>query len=437
MTTRLLLVATIFCLSVAFPIDGTRAAQYEFVNVIDTGGESPSAAPFTYHLVPAIHGETAAFLSYYQGWSKHTLYAGNGAPPSPVMTNGDPSPVGPIDVIRDPAIGENAAAFVGHFGQGQQGVFTKGNGIVTTIAKTGDITLAGPFISFDSYLEQHFPFVSISGDTVAFRGVMEQARHYNEGIFTGSGGALTTIAKTGDPVAFPGFTDLTLARFGDPAISGDTVAFRASYGRGGQFGGGGIFTGNGGPLTSIVQPGDPAPAGRFSEFSDPSISGDSIAFIATYDSNPGPLKHGLFVSREGYLETIVKTGDPVPGGGVFTYLLGTGWQFNVPSIAGNSVAFMATYQDDVAMQTINGVFVSRNGQITSVIKKGDPLFGSTVRFVAIGKFGLDPTGSGNLAFSYQLANNRQGIAIARFVPEPMSIVLAAGSLLLFALRRQR
>jgi hypothetical protein len=70
---------------------------------------------------------------------------------------------------------------------------------------------------------------SISGSTVAFLGRYDSSNGA-EGIFTGSGGALTTIAKTGDMAPSGTFDD----GFGDPSISGSTVAFKGDFNAGSE-----------------------------------------------------------------------------------------------------------------------------------------------------------------------------------------------------------
>jgi hypothetical protein len=56
-----------------------------------------------------------------------------------------------------------------------------------------------------------------------------------------------------------------------------------------------------------------------------------------------------------------------------------------------------------------------------VIKVGDALFGSTVAYLDMGNAALNDVGQ--FAFSYRLANNVSGIAVANNVPEPGSTAL--------------
>lgn len=189
--------------------------------------------------------------------------------------------------------------------------------------------------------------------------------------------------------------------FGHPAISEGTVAFRAAY-----LSGVGIFIGNGGPLSTIVKTGDPAPSGTFTDLGSPSISGDIVAFGGEYSAGAG-----IFIGGGGPLMAIVEEGDAAP--------LETFTSVGTPSISGTQVAFVGTY----GSFTHRGIFVGNGGPLSTVIKTGDSLFGSTVVGVSFGRFGLDAGGSGNLAFLYQLADGQFGVAAALTVPEPRAFAL--------------
>ncbi len=59
-----------------------------------------------------------------------------------------------------------------------------------------------------------------------------------------------------------------------------------------------------------------------------------------------------------------------------------------------------------------------------MLKTGNLLFGSTVTDVRLSKQALND--AGQLAFSYTLADGRNGIAVANTVPEPGSARVATG-----------
>jgi hypothetical protein len=99
------------------------------------------------------------------------------------------------------------------------------------------------------------------------------------------------------------------------------------------------------------------------------------------------------------------------------------------------VAFSAAYNNG----NNTGIFMGDGGPLTTVIKFGDSLFGSTVGNLGMGRFALDPGGNGNLAFWYQLADGRTGIALASPVPEPPTwamLVAVAAAAACVSLRRR-
>jgi hypothetical protein len=202
-----------------------------------------------------------------------------------------------------PSVSGNTVAFVGSY-TGVFGVFTGSGGSLTTIAKQGD---AGPTRPFNSFGE-----TAISGSSVAFIGIYDDP---GRGVFVSSGGALTTIAKTGDSVP----NGVLGTNFGPPAISGSTVAFIE------RFGFGAIYAGDGGPLTLIAKAGDPAPIGAFTQLFDVDMYGDTV--VSSGD--------GVFQSRNGALQTIAKSGDAAPFGTFHCC-------FRDTSISGDRIAFLAS-----------------------------------------------------------------------------------------------
>ena len=260
----------------------------------------------------------------------------------------------------------------------------------------------GTFINFQD--------PAMSGSLAAFLG----AYSAGSGIFTGSGGALTTIAKTGDLAPTGTFTNLDR-----PALSGSSAAFLGTYNGSANKG---IFTGGGGALTTIAKTGDPAPAGTFTNFDWPAISGSTAAFRGYY-----PGGSGIFNGSGGALTTIAKTGDAAPIGTFSDFLNAQ----NGVSLSGSTTVFQADYNGGAGM----GIFTGNGGTPMPVILRGSSLFGSTVSNVDMGSFDAD---AGRIAFRYILSDGRRGIAMAT-APEPSSAVLAALGALgiaMFAWRRR-
>jgi len=103
--------------------------------------------------------------------------------------------------------------------------------------------------------------------TVVFDGRL----HGVPGIFTGSGGPVTTVYETNG--SFSSFFAATINDSG-------SVAFNASLDAGGE----GIFTGNGGLVTTIADTGD-----GLSFFSAPSINNSGTVAFSAFDSAGGAI----------------------------------------------------------------------------------------------------------------------------------------------------
>jgi hypothetical protein len=357
------------------------AAAYNFINIADNATLGPAGAFSSFGISPAISGRKVAFRG---SAGVSGIFTGSGGPIATIAQGGDPTSGGTLKGIYEPAISGNAVAFAGTF-QGGEGVFTGNGGPLTTIMKAGDVAPVGTFDVTRRY-------VAISDGQVAFQG------HYlgGWGFFSGDGGPLTTIVKSGDPASFGAFAGFDVF---SAAISGNNVAFMGGVG-----GSVGIFIGNGGPLVPIVITGDPAPNGEFRSFREPAISGDKAAFYATYSHGPG-----IFAGSGGPLTRIVNRGESTSGG--------TFADFGHVALSGDMVAFDGSYEGSLGLRG-RGLFVGDGGPLTTVIRTGDPLFGSTLRNLEFGRFGLDENGGGNLTFQYRLDNGRYGIAMAVPVPEP-------------------
>jgi hypothetical protein len=280
------------------------------------------------------------------------------------------------------------------------------------------------------------PVISDTGITAFEANLSSNARE----IFTNDGATTKIIANTADQ----GF----IARFlGSPSINRfGTVAFFAT--RNG-FTSQAVFVGNGGPLTTVSDTRN----SNFSGFQNVAINDfGKIAFGAsTNDGNTGVFVLGTARGRDGQLEVlpeapidIVDTsnldftgfGDPVinafglvadeafrPGNNIEVITADrrrvtarTDVTTNAfllvehPSINDEgAVAFFATRNDgsDVILLEATG-----GDKPIPVIQSGDPLFGSVVTNLDLGRFALNDRFQ--MAFQYTLEDGRTGIAVASF-----------------------
>jgi hypothetical protein len=364
------------------------------------------------------------------------------------------APTGSFSNFQNPAISGSTVAFYGAF-NGSQGIFTGSGGALTTVAKVGDVFPSGTVVTFkDNAVVSIAP--SISGNTVAFWcGVRDNSNNFISSIHTSSGGVVSSAAQAGGPaptgtyngvtglelpaidgdtvafwasynnvnsgvVANIGGTPVSIVRYGDPApvgtfnpggfaglnlsVSGNTVAFWSFFNENNDEG---IFKGNGGAITTIAKTGDLAPLGTFTGFYTCDISDESVAFLGFYSS-----RTGVFIGSGGPLTEIIASGDAAP--------IGTFNSFTSCSYDGDTVAFLSSYNAGNGY----GIFTMTDNVLQTIVKKGDPLFGSTVADLWFSTAGLDPDGSGNIAFVYDLSDGRRGIAMA-IVPEPSCLVIMA------------
>lgn len=397
----------IAAVSVFLGVPKVSAASYSITNIVDSTTPAPIGNfKFTSGALAGlgVSGNLVAVAMSYETDPSNSgggMFIGNGGPLTTISKRFDPAPSGvygqPTSSNRF-ALSGNVTAFNSGY-TGGSGIFTGSGGPLTVIAKKGDVAPGGVFGSF-------YSDTAISGSKVAFVGSYSPsgASVGTRGLFVGSGGTLTTISKTGDPAPLGTFGG---GFSGGISISGDKVAFIDSFSTVQ-----GVFTGSGGPLTTVVKTGDSAPSGTFADFFSPAIDGDNVAFQARYGAQ---LLQGVFLSKNGVLTTIAKSGDAAPVG-----------TFSAVGsdivVAGSTVGFRGFYTGNGS-----GYFVGNGGPLTTVVASGMQLFGSVIARIEFTT--MDVSGSGNVAFVYVLADGRSGVALAVPVPEPASacLVFAAAS----------
>lgn len=311
----------------------------------------------------------------------------------------------------------------------------------TLIADTqsGAFTALGPF-----------PSINNAG-TVAFTADVSWG---GTGIFTGSGGPLTTIA--------PGISPPSLF-VGTSINNAGTVAFTATPSSGVR----GVYSGNGGNLTTIYQ--------GLASGTGAAINNNNTVAFNTSDDGINP---NIFISKDGSVTPVGIGGDPfINDNGtvvflrarqvgnpfvIYTYkdgqltpIVDVSSQFlgfSVFPVINNrgTVAFEGTLntgvrgiftsfngtintivdssgpyssfnfhsinnRDDIAFSAVldtgvRGIFIGPNPVTDKVIEVGDPLFGSTVADLSFYREGLNDRGQ--LVFLATLANGKQVIAVA-------------------------
>jgi hypothetical protein len=309
------------------------------------------------------------------------------------------------------------------------------------------------------------------------------------GIFSGSGGELDKVVAVGDSFGETVFADLTRV----PAINNEgAVVFKARLGTDIQ----GVFTGDGGSITSIADTSGTIRPNLVNDFGVPGInnSGD-VVFAAGLDEGGS----ATFIGRgEAVMQvlgfapsspTINDSGRIAYGfrGDVFTKYddevvnltrnlprFSQVYGANINNSGAVAFAYFQSGVSGIAVADADGVnLISDNsGEFASlslapaindqgkiaflgnldgtlglfdgidsledqVIVEGDPLFGSKLSSLGSGFYRHGFNNRGQFAFAYSLASGERGIAVATAVPEPGAVsALLLALLSFFGFRRK-
>jgi hypothetical protein len=276
------------------------------------------------------------------------LIAGFGEHPAPMMND------------------EGSLAFIATLagGRGGAGVFLAVGGKLQTIASSG---MKAPVILGGIGVFADFEAVSINGrGDVALLAWVRHGRETIEAIYVarkvGAVHQLVKIGASGEPAPGGGF----YASFGAPVVNNQgAIAFPAVVKLGPALGA--IFiVPSDGPAHLFLATGDPAPTGGiFARFSERIGFDDSGRVALGAFINGGGSDFGIFVADGGERRVVAARGQAAPGGG--HYATFGAW----PAISHNGrLAFVAATDQG---QGFDGVFVLDAGQVTRVVKPGDPL----------------------------------------------------------------
>ena len=322
------------------------------------------------------------------------------------------------------------------------GIYTSSGGVHTQIASASDPTWAANGLNEDGV-----PAINNSGQ-VSFTGVL--ATDFEQGVFVGNGGSVTPYAL-GSSDGFIGFSQAT-----DINASG-TVVFKGQPEVPAPNVGAGIFTATGSGITTIADN-----SGQFENFTFPTINdAGAVAFSAILDDGSS----GLYLSDgiaaptaiaddsgqfSAFLGSSINNAGSVVfdaelsigGSGIFRYdtltdtittIVDTSGLFGFVGLSAindaNDVAFLGFLNSGEL-----GIFTGSDPVADKVIQTGDLLFGSSIVDMRIFSDSLND--SGQIAFSYALADGRSGIAVAN-IPGPPALLVLGISSVAGVVRRRR
>ena len=366
------------------------------------------------------------------------------------------------------------ASLTGTSDDSDQGIFRGDGSTSTAIARekwSAPGTGGGTFYSF------YAPVLNASGQAAFYANLTGTDDGSNQGIFRGNGSTLVAIAR--QYWAAPGTGGGTFGYFGDPALNASGQAAFYAYLTGTDDGSTyGIFRGSGGGLTAIAREKWSAPGtggGTFSYLYAPALNASGqAAFYAYLTGTADGSTYGIFRGDGSTTMAIAreKWSAPGTGGGTFYYfhdpalnasgqeafyadLTGTAdgstngifrgdgstlvaiarqkWSapgtgggtfssFGYPSLnASGQEAFYADLSGTAGGSTDNaGIFLADDQERIVAVRKGNALEGSTITGLSF-LGGTDPGGQsglndyGQVAYKATLADGRQGNFL--FTPE--------------------
>jgi hypothetical protein len=355
--------------------ESPQAAHITFVNVADSTQGLSEFSQF-----PAINNRGAvAFVATQNGTEQDVFKWDRRELRTIASTTGGPYTFFSDNVVINAAGIVGFQASLGTVGRAS-GIFTSDGLATKTIVNSTEQALPGFGIGP--------PSINASG-TVAFQALRNGFR--SSIIFTGDGGALTPILDS---------LNTDFGSFGAVAINArGEVVFLGVHKDRSQ----GIF---------IVIPGS-SEAGK-----SESISAGRVSLVDIADANnfglfgfgdPVINDAGVVADSAGGVQGLeIFSGDAKgitartdPTSGFFA-------EFEHPSINNHGAVAFSTFEANGAQ----GIFVELTGGASpvAVLQTGDSLFGSTVTAVSVGRFAFND--HFRLAFEYELADGRSGIAIA-------------------------
>ncbi len=352
------------------------ASVYTFTNVVDSTQQQITTA--TQCLAPSINGSgTLAFLA--GAGAARGIYKGSGAALTPVAQIAFDGQTHAFDEVgcHGPSINDagNVAFYSSVPTLALDGIYVGNGGPVATVADS-----SGAFALFSGGCCKPFVMINESGN-VAFVARFDAGG--SEALYVGDTSGVSALYHSGN-------SPFVTYENGPSINDAGNVSF---FGFSSSGVSDGLFVGNGG-----------APIQLFDYNSD----WCSLSLETGID----PLSRASYAGEIGTTcvgDTLIYLASPSGSAPLVSGPVASFW-FDPPSFNNNGrVAF-----NGAAPAGATGIYTG--GQASDVvIRVGDPLFGSTVTSLNVGRQGLND--AGQIAFWYKLADGRDGYARANLIPD--------------------
>ena len=328
-----------------------------------------------------------------------------------------PDANGTFAFLGRPSLNESGqAAFVGFLtgtsggSSDNDGIFRGSGGSITQISREGQSApdANGTFSSFFNYVLNDSGQVAFRADLTGTSGGASDGG----GIFRGSGGSITQISREGQSApdangTFFSFNSLVFNNSGQAAFSAGLTGTS-----GGSSDNSGIFRGSGGSITQIAREGQSAPDanGTFVFFGSPTLNDSGqVAFRADLTGTSGGDSDdsGIFRGSGGSITQIARKGQSAPdANGTFSSF------FNYELNNAGQAAFLANLTGTSGgLSDDSGIFASDGIDFFQVVRKGNSLGGGIIN--TVGTVSLNE--HGQIAYQATLIGGNQ--VIGRWTPE--------------------
>ena len=345
---------------------------FSFTRIADTNTADPEGGgAITDVSRPFTSGGNVVFRGYGSD-SIEAVFYHNGSSLSKLLKAGDAATGAPGFTITSFS-GElsiegsmfGMAAFIDNGGMsGKAAYLVDSSGALTPLAITGSTlnpTTGVPFVNLGS--------PGLFAGEVAFSA--EDANGVR-GVYTNVGGTLAKVVDTGDPV--PGRPGMTFTGFDLNVDFDDNIGANARFTDGVDNYNMALLATPGGVLTNVADTltTNPTTAQPFDEIEETAVSGGSVVFASEDE--------GVYTNLGGTLRVVADIDTQAPG----VAQSFEEFQEDDLYISGDTIIFEAEY--DVLGNSIQGLFMERDGDLTRLITEGDALDGRTVSSVSYGAF---------------------------------------------------